>query len=690
LRLHAANPSLWSTTNLTDVFGCPQRLQSICDSACVFEDYRIGKFINYTTTSGKNLTCPYPTSTPINITKTCPSQVKRMVPTPVIVPTPVYVPVPIPAPVSNKRNLNDWFERPTIIVPVPAPIFVPTPPIPSPVPIPVPVPSSSLPKRPSSPSSFANESQSVPSLNVSIVPKKSALRQKIIWGIRGANFNRGIINFDDNFHFDERTQMNILIFCETIRNISKSYEGKINQSSKLTWMNPLVKRLKIRPSSSFEMDCPVENLRNYVTARLAEPFPIDLGRVPNVTAQYFQMRRNPLINLGLYKDSDISTANSSLSTTDLTVKWIAVDLPLNLNDWSVSRLELQDCYDAWEEFLSTQMWINARSADKLRTENSAQQSSITWVRMFTTESAVTNLVVTFGVSILSALVSVLLFTRSLSLSTSCIFTVVNVLLSAAWFLFVVVRWDLGILEAISITIFAGCAVDYTLHIAHVYQHYEQPDIIFGVEMRSPVETRLRTSLEEILSSVTSAACSTLLSAFPLLMCELVIIQNMGLVLSIIIVISILYAIFMLCPLLLVFVGSSKELLPQRPPPPPSALIPEVQHPEEEDNQEEIQASLPSPHRVPQAELVGNHEVQELTTITEVELTAVPNFRITPNPFYRGAHSEETDGEEGESEEEVDEEGEKEDQPPNLHLQLRRTSTALSVQNHRRRRSSLHV
>ena len=76
----------------------------------------------------------------------------------------------------------------------------------------------------------------------------------------------------------------------------------------------------------------------------------------------------------------------------------------------------------------------------------------------------------FLTSNLICLAAVLLFTGDIVISTYTMTAIVLIVLTLLGFLFGILQWTFGAIEAVGVTIFVGMSVDYCLHTAHGYAH----------------------------------------------------------------------------------------------------------------------------------------------------------------------------------------------------------------------------
>jgi hypothetical protein len=162
--------------------------------------------------------------------------------------------------------------------------------------------------------------------------------------------------------------------------------------------------------------------------------------------------------------------------------------------------------EAWATF------VEGRNGDALTPAGVARgvQSCFVWVRMRTELSVVTSTIQSWALSNGFAFGAVLIFTRNLRaalLATACVFGIILTLLCV---MCNVLGWPLGAVEAISVTIFVGLAVDYVLHVVHAYAHAPFADRAQKVEH----------ALAHIAPSICSSAVTTFGSSVFLFGCTL--------------------------------------------------------------------------------------------------------------------------------------------------------------------------
>eukprot|EP00747_Dinoflagellata_sp_TGD_P008907 gnl/TRDRNA2_/TRDRNA2_118505_c0_seq1.p1 gnl/TRDRNA2_/TRDRNA2_118505_c0~~gnl/TRDRNA2_/TRDRNA2_118505_c0_seq1.p1 ORF type:complete len:253 (+),score=32.33 gnl/TRDRNA2_/TRDRNA2_118505_c0_seq1:24-761(+) len=193
------------------------------------------------------------------------------------------------------------------------------------------------------------------------------------------------------------------------------------------------------------------------------------------------------------------------------------------------------------------------------------------------------------------------FTRDPGLSFIVLGLVLGIISGLAFFMIVVMDWDIGPVEVISLVVFVGYSVTYALHIAHNYSEVEEddPDVQMGLASRgyascdSPAagETkvtaskavsrrccclprsesekyrrrrtdairreRTRLAMMNIGGATLSSAASTMGSSTFLLLCTLTIFVKLGIVVIAVTILSITFALVAL-PAALVVLGPDSE------------------------------------------------------------------------------------------------------------------------------------
>merc|ERR1719329_30232 len=108
-------------------------------------------------------------------------------------------------------------------------------------------------------------------------------------------------------------------------------------------------------------------------------------------------------------------------------------------------------------------------------------------------------------------------------------------------------WTLGIIEAIVLIVIVGISVDYSVHIAHAYNHFaEIDDVVEKIR-----EHKSRTAVGTMGISLVSGVATSVGAATFLIFCQVAFFRKFGQFLVITLIISFLVALFYLIPLFLV-------------------------------------------------------------------------------------------------------------------------------------------
>jgi predicted RND superfamily exporter protein len=226
-----------------------------------------------------------------------------------------------------------------------------------------------------------------------------------------------------------------------------------------------------------------------------------------------------------------------------------------------------------------------------------------WVRAEAEQAIISSTVDTIVIACVSAWFGMLVFTGDPVLAMQVTAIVIIIILGLAFFMVTLMGWEIGAIEVISLVVFVGYSVTYSLHIAHNYSEARPLDPKFksmvrtlvqrnpswkGVEISGqparqettesvveifenagaiPTDYKLtasgyrevctRMSVLHVGGAVMSSATSTVGSAMFLLVCDLAIFLKLGLVVMAVTLLSVLFATVALPAILLRF-GPSED------------------------------------------------------------------------------------------------------------------------------------
>ena len=190
-------------------------------------------------------------------------------------------------------------------------------------------------------------------------------------------------------------------------------------------------------------------------------------------------------------------------------------------DRELSGLLLKAEFDYWDGWMAER---NSAAPPQAR----AIQTSTTWPRMKTELAFLSGTFWSLVCSVAIVSLSILVFTSNVLLmafTTLCILSVVLCLLG----LFVLWGWPLGAMEAISVPLVVGLAVDYCLHLSHAYNTASDPST--GKRWTSRRD-RAQQGLLDVGPSITAAALTTVACMLVLLACRIVVFAQFGLILAV--------------------------------------------------------------------------------------------------------------------------------------------------------------
>mmetsp|Transcript_932 Transcript_932/g.1616 ORF Transcript_932/g.1616 Transcript_932/m.1616 type:complete len:1344 (-) Transcript_932:92-4123(-) len=249
-------------------------------------------------------------------------------------------------------------------------------------------------------------------------------------------------------------------------------------------------------------------------------------------------------------------------------------LNVNKNDAAGPLLEHKKKWDKYVEVM------NSRAA---MSGNGAWHTAQAWVRAEAEDAVVDSTVDTIIISAVCAWAGMLAFTCDPVLAFFVLGLVLGIISGLAFFMVVLVGWKIGSIEVISLVIFVGYSVTYSLHVAHTYSEAvidDRPGMTADpeedglaaltdgspnghgdvtappVKRLSPADmrkSRATMSLVHIGGAVLSSAISTMGSSIFLLCCTMIIFVKLGAVVIAVTLLSVTFALMVL-PAMLMLCG----------------------------------------------------------------------------------------------------------------------------------------
>jgi len=190
--------------------------------------------------------------------------------------------------------------------------------------------------------------------------------------------------------------------------------------------------------------------------------------------------------------------------------------------------------------------IKRYNSEAPATANGAYQTSDSWSLMFTEITAISSTGASIILMVVTASLAVYAFTSSVRVSLIMMLIVAGAVIIIIGS-FPLAGWKFGIVQAISISILLGSAVDYPLHVAESYVEGGEiiaaaaaisPGALAGSEALSKYGKRVGLALERVGWPVLNAALTTVGAMFMLLFCEVKMLADIGELLLISAVVSV--------------------------------------------------------------------------------------------------------------------------------------------------------
>jgi hypothetical protein len=149
------------------------------------------------------------------------------------------------------------------------------------------------------------------------------------------------------------------------------------------------------------------------------------------------------------------------------ITWVSMNLRIDVNVAADAKV-LQPIWNVWKQFVYD---MNQKAPESV---GPAIMTSDAFTKMDQKLALMGSTINGFITSNIICLAAVLLFTGDLVISIYTMLSIVLIVLTLLGFLFGVLGWTFGAIEAVGVTIFVGMSVDYCLHTAHGYAHSSAP------------------------------------------------------------------------------------------------------------------------------------------------------------------------------------------------------------------------
>lgn len=299
---------------------------------------------------------------------------------------------------------------------------------------------------------------------------------------------------DKTFKFDEAAQRHIMSVCEEVRAMS----------------GPKMEDFLSRDPDSTEgfgaVECPLDDWKRWLD-KSGKPFPLPLAQVPTEMKQFMNSTKVNDYRQNV-KMKDVATMGFDEKTGEVQV--VMVELTTQLQSRaSHSGDNLKKYYDLFED------WVKKMNSDAPATANKAFQTcegdfnGPNWIWMHTQGLFQVSAISGACIGTFLAFVVILLATQQIIIALLSFFTIASILVTVIAMM-KIANYELGSTTSICITILAGFAVDYVVHLAHAYNH----------SLKETRQEKFQEAIDVIGVSVLSGMVTSVLAAMVLLTCNL--------------------------------------------------------------------------------------------------------------------------------------------------------------------------
>eukprot|EP00927_Polykrikos_kofoidii_P066188 TRINITY_DN61836_c0_g1_i1.p1 TRINITY_DN61836_c0_g1~~TRINITY_DN61836_c0_g1_i1.p1 ORF type:complete len:1330 (-),score=167.90 TRINITY_DN61836_c0_g1_i1:335-3886(-) len=187
--------------------------------------------------------------------------------------------------------------------------------------------------------------------------------------------------------------------------------------------------------------------------------------------------------------------------------------------------------------------IEKYNREAVETARPVFHASFTWVKVEERMAMLHSTLAAFGILLVLAFAGMLLFTWSLALSLFTVFSTICVVFILSFFVVVVMKWQVGLLEIIAVIYFIGYSVTYSLHIAH---KYASPSAFWDSPNEAEFNRDIRFwrtfyAINTIGSASLGSAITTAGASMFLVFCTLTIFSKLGSMCLVVTLVSIIFS-----------------------------------------------------------------------------------------------------------------------------------------------------
>ena len=254
--------------------------------------------------------------------------------------------------------------------------------------------------------------------------------------------------------------------------------------------------------------CWISAFRDYVVDEQKMDFPVSRSLYPALLGSFM----NWYPTQRTFDESTSYTKDIGTAETDYRgrINWVALTFRCNVDKNSGAQTLLP----TQKEWLKVFQQFNAANPKSV---GEGRMISDAFTKMDTEIGIIYSTITSFAVSNLICLVCVIVFTGDLVVSVFTMLSIILIVITLMGFLFAVMGYTFGAIEAVGVTIFVGMSVDYALHMAHGY-HGAHGDTRFE---------KIRQALAHLGVSIIGGAATTAGAAIFLFFCHMYLFIQLG-------------------------------------------------------------------------------------------------------------------------------------------------------------------
>jgi len=325
--------------------------------------------------------------------------------------------------------------------------------------------------------------------------------------------NRGELLYDKTFEFNEETQQHIYDFCDAI----KSYELKGVQDI-----------IAANPEATVpegQVDCVVMDWKDWLE-ELGHVFPCPKADLDERMTEFLGTEMRTMY--GTAKNSEIygEMIGRDMDTREVNFVSIQVGTVLNQRK-SFSNVQLKEYYAEFEDWVAE---VNKKGTGKYMPDGHTPQSTANkafqtidgdfdgplWMWMNTQNVFIQSSITGCTIGSILAFSVIWVCTQQIIVAVGAFITIVSILLTVLGMM-QAAGFELGITSSISLTILAGFAVDYVVHLAHSFANC----------LGKTREAKCEEAMKEMGISVLSGMVTSALAASALFGCTLTFFSTFG-------------------------------------------------------------------------------------------------------------------------------------------------------------------